>query len=186
MLVFMLGCLAFFASVLVQRIKGVRAKAAGGKRDLVSLLGIAVQALGIAFASGQARIVGDGWLDGLMSRRTCAVVVLLAASVALFRWAAAAMGRNWAIVASLRADHQLVVDGPFAYVRNPIYVAMGLFLVSLALATAHERALAVALPVFLLGTSIRIWREERLLRGMFGAEYDAYAARVKRLIPFIV
>jgi protein-S-isoprenylcysteine O-methyltransferase Ste14 len=43
-------------------------------------------------------------------------------------------------------------------------------------------AVAVALLVPLV---VRIRSEERLLRGHFGAEYEAYVARTWRLIPGI-
>jgi protein-S-isoprenylcysteine O-methyltransferase Ste14 len=60
---------------------------------------------------------------------------------------------------------------------------MGLFLLALAVSFGHLRNLVVALPLFALGTALRVGEEERLLRARFGPAYDDYAARVKRFVP---
>jgi protein-S-isoprenylcysteine O-methyltransferase Ste14 len=46
--------------------------------------------------------------------------------------------------------------------------------------------LLLALPVYALGTWLRVRVEERLLRAMFAARYDDYAARVKRFVPGVI
>ena len=96
------------------------------------------------------------------------------------------MGRNWALVARTRQDGTLVQSGPFAYVRNPIYVALFFILLAIALASGHGHNLVVALPLFALGTWLRVTHEERVLRETFGAAFDAYAARVKRFVPAVL
>jgi protein-S-isoprenylcysteine O-methyltransferase Ste14 len=93
------------------------------------------------------------------------------------------MGKTWALVARTRVDHELMQGGPFAYVRNPIYVALLCFLLAIAIAYGHVASLIFAVPLFALGTWLRVRHEEALLRAMFGAEYDAYAARVSRFVP---
>src|SRR3569623_742661 len=95
------------------------------------------------------------------------------------------MGKIWSLVARSRSDLILVQTGPFALVRLPIYVALFLFMCAMSLAFGHTRNLVVAVPVFAFGTWMRIRQEERLLRDMFGGEYDAYAARVKRFVSGI-
>ena len=107
----------------------------------------------------------------------------MAGCVALFAWAPRPMGRNWSIVARTRAAPALVEAGPFRLVRHPIYVAMALFMIGLSLAFGHTRQLLLAVPVFALGTWLRVRIEEGLLRRQFGAGYDGYAARVKRFVP---
>jgi protein-S-isoprenylcysteine O-methyltransferase Ste14 len=52
-----------------------------------------------------------------------------------------------------------------------------------AIALGHERALLFGVPLYVIGTWLRISEEERLLRAMFGATYDSYAARVRRFLP---
>ncbi len=54
-----------------------------------------------------------------------------------------------------------------------------------ALAVGHPFNLLLGVPIYIFGTALRIGPEERLLRERYGAQYDTYAARVKRLIPFV-
>ncbi len=156
------------------------------KRDSGSMLGVAVQALGFL-------VVGFGPLElvlGMPDLRAiaqfAAVLVLMAGVIGLFIASSRAMGRNWAIVARTREDHQLVTWGPFAVVRNPIYVALFVWILVMALALGHWRGLILGIPLYWLGTWMRVRREEKLLRAQFGAAYDAYAARVKRFVPGLI
>src|SRR3546814_9297336 len=115
--------------------------------------------------------------------QAAAVALLMATTVGLFVWASRTMGRNWSIVARTRADHRLVTTGPFAHVRHPIYGAMFLFMLAIAIGLGTWPRLIVAIPLYALGTWQRNMVEEALLRAMFGSDYDAYAARVRRFVP---
>jgi protein-S-isoprenylcysteine O-methyltransferase Ste14 len=185
MLVFMAGALGFLLAVLLGR-RARMPSEVGGTRDRSSFAGVAVQALGIFMASGPSLMTGSAWAGGLVSLRTLFTGWTIAASVGLFCWASRTMGANWSIVARVRSEHELVTGGPFAWVRHPIYLGMLLFLLSLAIATGHERALPFAVPVFVIGTLMRTTREEKLLRARFGAAYDQYAQQVKRFIPGVL
>jgi protein-S-isoprenylcysteine O-methyltransferase Ste14 len=77
----------------------------------------------------------------------------------------------------------LVASGPFAIVRNPLYVGNVMLWVGFAL-TARLAWLAPVI-LALLGAeyhAIVRW-EERLLESRLGDEYRAYAARVPRWMP---
>ncbi|MBA3897051.1 MAG: isoprenylcysteine carboxylmethyltransferase family protein [Sphingomonadaceae bacterium] len=175
---FIIGAVLFFALILFARVRAGRSQG-GDARSYGSWVGAFIQGAAIALAGGPV-IVRPGMAD---PARTIAVALLMTASVGLFAWSVRTMGRNWAIVARTRADHGLVTTGPFAFVRNPIYVAMAFFMLGFTVATGHEPALILAAPVFVIGTLIRTMQEERLLRAHFGAAYEDYAARVKRFVP---
>jgi protein-S-isoprenylcysteine O-methyltransferase Ste14 len=74
----------------------------------------------------------------------------------------------------------VVEAGPYRYSRNPMYVALGLLYLGLAL------WLNVLWPVFLLPVvyvllwSLVVEREERYLEEAFGETYVAYRSRVRR------
>ncbi|MBN8807729.1 MAG: isoprenylcysteine carboxylmethyltransferase family protein [Sphingomonas sp.] len=184
LLVIALGFAAFFVALLVARSR-VRAAPAANVAQMAPMtrLWIIVQGVGIGIA-GFGRI--DAALDPASPRAIAEAIVvatLMFGAVALFNASSRAMGKNWAIVAQTRSDHLLVESGPFKWVRNPIYVAMSFFMFAMAIAFGHTRNLIVAIPVFALGTWMRVAREEYLLRTQFGAAYDAYANRVKRFVP---
>ena len=59
-------------------------------------------------------------------------------------------------------------DRSFAFVRHPIYVALFLLTIAIAVAYGHLTHLVIGIPLFAIGTWLRIGEEERLLRAMFG------------------
>lgn len=71
-------------------------------------------------------------------------------------------------------------------VRHPIYLALLLYLFSIAAALGHWQQLLIAVPLYLAGTAIRIRDEEALLRAKFGEDHARYAREVPAIIPLIV
>ena len=74
----------------------------------------------------------------------------------------------------------LVTTGVYRFTRNPMY--LGLLLMLLGWAAFLSNALAfVVVPLFVLYMNrFQIVPEERALSALFGAEFDAYATRVRR------
>jgi protein-S-isoprenylcysteine O-methyltransferase Ste14 len=84
----------------------------------------------------------------------------------------------------------LVTAGPYAYVRNPLYVGNVITAAGFAIAFtgANRGAARAALIAGALGTMLAVYgivvpHEERYLRREFGAAFDAYAAAVPRVVP---
>lgn len=87
------------------------------------------------------------------------------------------------------ADHTpdtLVDDGPYAYVRNPLYSSYLVYWMAwVALTGGHW----VATALFAVMLTTYVWAalsEERQLSAQLGETYRAYAARTKRFIPWVV
>jgi hypothetical protein len=77
---------------------------------------------------------------------------------------------------------QLITSGPYAYVRNPMYLGHLIFLFGLALVTRSRLALALAAGnIWWFNT--RVQADERRLLQHLGEPYRAYLARVPRWIP---
>lgn len=75
---------------------------------------------------------------------------------------------------------RLITSGMYQFSRNPIYLGLLLILIAYALYQSHLLALLL-LPAFVAYiTRFQIMPEERVLRATFAADYDAYAARVRR------
>jgi protein-S-isoprenylcysteine O-methyltransferase Ste14 len=108
---------------------------------------------------------------------------LAVGGIALTFAAQLAMGDSWRVGVDPEERTELVIDGPFKLVRNPIYSAMlptvfGLVLmVPSAIAIAAIATLLVALEM-----QVRLVEEPYLLR-IHGDEYSAYATRVGRFVP---
>ena len=74
----------------------------------------------------------------------------------------------------------IIASGPFAYTRNPLYVALALFHGAIAIASGNVWALMLLAPALLVIHHGVIAREERYLEAKFGEEYVAYKDRVRR------
>jgi protein-S-isoprenylcysteine O-methyltransferase Ste14 len=77
----------------------------------------------------------------------------------------------------------LVVEGPYTVVRNPMYWGVGSVIFGEAV-VFHSRPLANALGVFVIGVILFVLGvEEPSLQKKFGAEYEQYCRRVPRWFP---
>ncbi|HXA56109.1 MAG TPA: isoprenylcysteine carboxylmethyltransferase family protein [Candidatus Acidoferrum sp.] len=80
------------------------------------------------------------------------------------------------------SDRRMMNHGPYHFVRHPRYA--GLIISSIAFALAMSSVIAWALAIGWIWVNVRrVELEENHLRGLFGAEYDRYAARTARFFP---
>ena len=107
------------------------------------------------------------------------------AGIAFAIWARLWIAGNWSSDVTLKRDHELIVSGPYAFVRHPIYTGILLALAGTALAVGEWRGL---LAVILACAAF--WRklgvEEAVMRRQFGVAYARYAENVPALIPFVL
>ncbi|HLU40571.1 MAG TPA: isoprenylcysteine carboxylmethyltransferase family protein [Planctomycetota bacterium] len=75
-----------------------------------------------------------------------------------------------------------VTGGPFRWSRNPMYLGAIAMAVGVALIVGTWPAWLVPVVLFVLQNFAIIPFEERSMRHTFGAEFDAYCARVRRWI----
>ncbi|MBN1534160.1 MAG: isoprenylcysteine carboxylmethyltransferase family protein [Spirochaetes bacterium] len=122
---------------------------------------------------------------GIPRHGTALVVAGLACiALAAVFWAAALFRIGF--IPSVRKAEGLVTGGIYSVVRNPIYTGNVLILPGLAMACNFPHALLFSPAVFLLFL-VLVFVEERGLRRTYGAEYAAYAGRVRhRIVPYII
>ena len=101
-----------------------------------------------------------------------ASLLLVLPGVALRAWSAG----------YIRKNSELTQTGPYALTRNPLYLGSLLITLSFGLASGSIYIAALLLIVFLAIYLPTITAEEQYLRAHFPA-FDAYAARVPRLLP---
>ena len=158
------------------------------KRDPSSLFGLALQALayllvwlfplnrGHFFSQSSALPIPE-WLLAPLT------ILLAVSSVWLVNSAARRLGKQWALTARVVEGHNLIQDGPYGFVRNPIYTGMLGILVATGMASRQWIPLVATIIVFLIGTFIRVRSEEKILREAFGADFETYERKVPALIP---
>jgi len=120
------------------------------------------------------------WLRGAM-------VVVIVPSIPFIIWSHRTLGKNWvhALDAETflqRNDQALVTDGPYRYVRNPIYLGSFVFILALGVLAANWLLLVPALFLIVL-VHRQIPNEEAMLLDRFGDEYREYWKRTPRLLP---
>ena len=105
---------------------------------------------------------------------------LVGVGLFLFSWALWAFWRHHTTVNPYRAASCLVVDGPFQFTRNPIYVG-DWFIYAGAMLLLHTLwPLAFAPLVWLIIRFGVIRHEESHLEASFGEEYGRFRERVRR------
>lgn len=108
--------------------------------------------------------------------------VLLASGVFLAIWGRRVMERAGTNVNPTLPSTALVATGPFLFSRNPLYVALTLMYVGLALLANALWVLVLIVPVLLILHYGVVRREERYLEAKFAGAYREYRSRVRRYL----
>ncbi len=74
----------------------------------------------------------------------------------------------------------LVTEGMFNHCRNPLYVGNILMLAGVGILCNSLLYMTVFIPLFLFIYQAIVLAEEKFLRSKFGAQFEAYCARVNR------
>jgi protein-S-isoprenylcysteine O-methyltransferase Ste14 len=108
--------------------------------------------------------------------------VLLAFGVVLAVWARRVMEQAGTNVNPTLPTTALVAAGPFRFSRNPLYVALTLVYIALALLANALWVLVLIVPVLFVTHYGVVRREEVYLETKFGDAYRAYRSRVRRYL----
>jgi protein-S-isoprenylcysteine O-methyltransferase Ste14 len=92
------------------------------------------------------------------------------------------MGNSWRIAIDPTQENRLISDGPFAFVRHPIYALSILLMLATAVILPSPLMLALAL-VHILMITLKARSEESFLRARYGVLYDEYCRRTGRFMP---
>jgi len=109
--------------------------------------------------------------------------LLFVCGLVLRWWAIISLGKFFTVDVAIASDHQLVVRGPYHWMRHPSY--SGMLLAFLALAGTFQNwvsILCIMVPIS-IALAYRIYIEEIALEATFGSAYHRYADLTKRLIP---
>ena len=115
-----------------------------------------------------------------------APLTMIAATSFLVGWIAigfpsiARFRRSKTSIIPIRPAEALVLTGPYRYSRNPMYVSLAFLTIACGLFLATWWPLILLVPTLAVVQQFVIRPEERYLRRRFGADYEAYARRVRR------
>lgn len=108
---------------------------------------------------------------------------LFGAGVLLYRAAGASLGDALSPFVEPRPGVGLVTAGPYRWLRHPMYLSQALIAVGAPLTLGSRHVAWLSVPALLV-LVIRMAREEEALARTF-PEYPGYAARTKRILPFL-
>jgi protein-S-isoprenylcysteine O-methyltransferase Ste14 len=98
-------------------------------------------------------------------------------------WDFASYGRGTPL--PIDAPIKLVVRGLYQYIRNPMYLGVILVILGWSAIFASGWLLIYALVVWVVMNLFVSFYEEPQLKMLFGTEYEAYRAAVRRWVPRI-
>ncbi len=83
----------------------------------------------------------------------------------------------------IKTREVLAVNGPYMFVRNPMYIARFLLILGLVLMTGMPWLLLIYVPLYFFYMVNRVEREEPVLQEAFGGKYLDYCKHVPRFVP---
>ena len=138
-----------------------------------SLLGFGIAGIGLCFLVYNNYVISENPI----------IIIVQLLSFCLMVWARISFkSRSFHLTAN-PTDGGLVTNGPYRWLRHPIYVAAIYFGWACLIAFPKTGAL-VAVLFITVGLFARMLLEEKALNKAY-PEYAEYSKRAKRLIPFI-
>ena len=119
---------------------------------------------------------------GVDAVRIMAAWVFVALFAAILGWSFLNFFRRRTTIIPNLPANALVVEGPYRFTRNPMYVAMALLTAGAGLWLDTWWILILLVPTVVAIDRLVIKREEAYLRRRFKSDYDAFASRVRRWI----
>jgi protein-S-isoprenylcysteine O-methyltransferase Ste14 len=111
--------------------------------------------------------------------------LLYFSGLTLVLWGRFALGKMYNVSSSmgayLYADHQLVTQGPFAFVRHPMY--LGIIGASVGGLFTYRTWTFIFLAIVFFGLVFRAKHEEQVLAAEFGEQWERYCQQVPGWIP---
>ena len=142
------------------------------------------------FISIVAYTINPGWLAfaelSLPTWLRWAGVGLAILGFAMLQWAQVSLGKSWSDTPRMLKGQSLITDGPYRFIRHPIYTAFILILGSMLFITSNWLIGLCWAGMTILEASSRIKFEEALMLEYFGDEYRQYMKRTGRLLPKLI
>jgi protein-S-isoprenylcysteine O-methyltransferase Ste14 len=138
----------------------------------------------LSFLSGAAVALANATAVRVAVGNAIAAAALMLVSVVLYEWARSTIrGRKFHIIYSDRVPEALCADGPYRYIRHPLYTSYIVAFVAVFVVRPTLLA-AIVLVLNLVFFTYGAVRDERAIEASsLAADYVAYKARVGRFFP---
>jgi protein-S-isoprenylcysteine O-methyltransferase Ste14 len=162
---------------LKKRQEGLASKVSGvlGMIGFISVIVFVISPSWLAYA-GLPFPIGLRWTG----------VVLALAGFALLQWAQVTLGKSWSDTPRMMKEQTLITNGPYQFIRHPIYTAFVLILSSTLLISANWFIGLTWIGMTIMEVISRIGFEESLMLEYFGDQYREYMKKTGRLLPRLI
>src|SRR3954466_7675092 len=92
--------------------------------------------------------------------------ILCICGLAICLWARTVLGRNWSGTVTLKENHELIVRGPYRFVRHPIYTGILAMLIATWMEHSHIAGI-IGLVVTFISFWIKLGQEEEVMHKHF-------------------
>ena len=110
-------------------------------------------------------------------------IIICASGIAFSIWARVHLGKNWGMPMAMKENPDLIVTGPYYFIRHPIYT--GILIAMFGSIVAAGFLWLIWFTLFFVSFIYSAKKEEKQMLLQFSAEYRDYMKRTKMFIPFI-
>jgi len=86
-------------------------------------------------------------------------------------------------MSTIKTQKELTVTGPYMFVRNPMYLGRFFLIFGIMLMTGNPWLLGLLVIIYYFYMVNRVKREEKILAGLFGRDYEDYCRDVHPYLP---
>jgi protein-S-isoprenylcysteine O-methyltransferase Ste14 len=123
------------------------------------------------------------WREIADIRSPLVAVVFIGAAISIAVWARSLfVAANTTLIPASPMNNALVVQGPYRFSRNPMYLAIVMFGIGVSFFVGSIPMFLAPIAVFLLCDRVFIPFEEAKMLRQFGETYASYTRRVRRWI----
>jgi protein-S-isoprenylcysteine O-methyltransferase Ste14 len=164
-------------ATLKKRNEGIISKIASllGLLGFVSMIGYVINPAWLAWASLSFPV----WVRGV----GIAVAVL---GFTLLQWAQVTLANSWSDTPRMMKEQTLITNGPYRFIRHPIYTAFILILSSTLFISSNWLIGLCWAGMTILEVVSRINFEESLMIEYFGEQYQEYMKQTGKLFPKLI
>jgi protein-S-isoprenylcysteine O-methyltransferase Ste14 len=138
-------------------------------------LGLIVLGIALRYVVGSLTLPAAGWARWLGAGLLLAGVAVIVSARTLFV-------RTGQHPAPWKPSPELILQGPYRFTRNPMYLGLTCIQTGLGLGTGNAWIALLAPIALLIVHVIAVRPEEEYLTGKFGQSYRDYCLRVRRYI----
>jgi protein-S-isoprenylcysteine O-methyltransferase Ste14 len=106
-------------------------------------------------------------------------------SIIFLGWAHQTLGKNWNVPGVVEEQQVLVTDGPYQWLRHPMYTAFALIALAYGLISTNWFIALIGLAYWII-VAAKVGTEEEALIEKFGDAYRAYMKHTGRFLPRVL